>query len=218
MVVLTLNHSLDIYFSKIFYKEGRVLYNAQLTKQLTDGISNGFLNQNYYFFTIIIRKFVLPFIYIYILFFSLISFIVGWPKLFFGFRFGLRDLFFVWSSAALTILMVGGLKNNWGRARPKDVLEFGGQQEYTKWFEVADNCFKNCSFVSGDVSVAVFVVSLYLITKNKLFLYACFFLSFLVGLMRLSVGAHFISDVLMSFLLITTFLFLWKKFCYEDFK
>ena len=43
-------------------------------------------------------------------------------------------------------------KNLWGRARPNDTIQFGGEEPFTiPWLNV-DYCSTNCSFVSGDVS------------------------------------------------------------------
>jgi lipid A 4'-phosphatase len=43
------------------------------------------------------------------------------------------------------------LKEYWGRPRPIDVTEFGGQQQFVPWWSTKGECQSNCSFVSGDV-------------------------------------------------------------------
>src|ERR1044072_4516087 len=57
----------------------------------------------------------------------------------------------------LLVLIVGAvlivnviLKDNFGRARPRDIAEFGGAQLYTPPFVASDACRKNCSFSSGE--------------------------------------------------------------------
>src|SRR5690606_27158610 len=70
--------------------------------------------------------------------------------------FGARPAVFV-----LALYMFGpglvvdfGLKDHWGRARPATVAEFGGGQEFTPAFLPADQCDRNCSFVSGEGAAA----------------------------------------------------------------
>ena len=61
------------------------------------------------------------------------------------------------------------LKGFWGRARPNDILELGGKEEFTPWFKITDACLTNCSFVSGDASVGFSLIILFFLTKNKNF-------------------------------------------------
>ncbi len=46
------------------------------------------------------------------------------------------------------------LKNNWGRARPANISEFSGGATFTPALRWADECERNCSFVSGEGSGA----------------------------------------------------------------
>ena len=41
-------------------------------------------------------------------------------------------------------------KEHWGRARPAHVEEFGGSAEFTPALRWAEECDRNCSFVSGE--------------------------------------------------------------------
>ena len=50
------------------------------------------------------------------------------------------------------------LKNFWGRARPNDVLELGGKEVFSPWYEMSNACLTNCSFVSGDASVGFSII------------------------------------------------------------
>jgi lipid A 4'-phosphatase len=45
-----------------------------------------------------------------------------------------------------------GLKDHWGRARPRDVIEFGGHRTFTPPFQLSNQCQHNCSFVPGEAS------------------------------------------------------------------
>ncbi|KJV10113.1 hypothetical protein VZ95_07070, partial [Elstera litoralis] len=44
------------------------------------------------------------------------------------------------------------LKDNWGRARPSHLSEFGGTKSFSPPLIPADQCPKNCAFVSGDAA------------------------------------------------------------------
>ena len=48
-------------------------------------------------------------------------------------------------------LVVNGiLKDDFGRARPRDIEAFGGSSQFTPAFVVSHECDRNCSFSSGD--------------------------------------------------------------------
>ena len=51
------------------------------------------------------------------------------------------------------------LKDHWGRPRPIDVTQFGGNEHFVPWWDPRGDCPGNCSFVSGDVSGAVWTVA-----------------------------------------------------------
>ena len=94
------------------------------------------------------------------------------------------------------------LKGFWGRARPNDILELGGKDKFSAWFQYSDACNANCSFVSGDASVGFSLIVLYLITKNRLFFWLSLLSGITLGAVRITEGGHFLSDILMSGLII----------------
>ena len=47
-------------------------------------------------------------------------------------------------------------KDHWQRARPYQVQEFGGTQQFTRAGIITDQCDNNCSFVSGHVACGSF--------------------------------------------------------------
>jgi len=51
------------------------------------------------------------------------------------------------------------LKDHWGRPRPIDVTQFGGDQTFVAWWDPRGDCPSNCSFVSGDVAGAVWTIA-----------------------------------------------------------
>lgn len=91
-----------------------------------------------------------------------------------------------------------GFKDTWQRARPYQVQEFGGTQQFTRATVVADQCDSNCSFVSGHVACGFFLASLMLIDRKRRVLWGIVgVLSGLtIGFSRMSDGAHWLSDVL----------------------
>ncbi|GMR20221.1 MAG: phosphatase PAP2 family protein [Gammaproteobacteria bacterium] len=104
------------------------------------------------------------------------------------------------------VLIVNSLfKSNWGRARPEDVTQFGGQMTFTPAFVISDQCSQNCSFVSGHPSVFFALIALGLLYKGRTrvtIVSLATSLGALVGLGRIMQGGHFLSDVVFSFVFI----------------
>ncbi len=136
------------------------------------------------------------------------------------------------------------LKENFGRARPAQITYFNGAKEFTRAFYIANQCASNCSFSSGHAAMAYYFTSFsYLLvlakinkpsqqladgiaeagkqskTTNKNNFIAVYLIGlafgFLVGLSRIMMGGHFLSDVIASgfiTLTINHLLYLcWKK-------
>lgn len=101
------------------------------------------------------------------------------------------------------------LKDHWGRARPFQVTEFGGDRQFTAAFVVSDQCNTNCSFVSGDPSLGYFGLAFFFIARRRrtLIAGAAILAGTLLGLVRMAQGAHFLSDVIFSG--VFTFLAAW---------
>ena len=110
------------------------------------------------------------------------------------------------------------LKGFWGRARPGDILQLGGKEGFTPWYQISESCDSNCSFVSGDASVGFFIAIFYYITKNIKFFYLSIFLGLFFGFARIGAGAHFLSDVLMSFILVNFGLLISRHIYYQIIK
>jgi membrane-associated phospholipid phosphatase len=92
-------------------------------------------------------------------------------------------------------------KENWGRARPLAVSEFGGKATFTPVLTPTDQCASNCSFVSGDGSAGFWFLAFGLLAPAAARIWAIP-LSLCMGLLfggnRIIQGAHFLSDVLFS--------------------
>ncbi len=97
--------------------------------------------------------------------------------------------------------IVSGLKEITTRARPFHVTEFAGDKKFTPAFVVGNQCNENCAFVSGHASDGIFLASLMLIHQRRRWwwLTAGVLAGGLIGFARISVGAHWLSDVLWAF-------------------
>mgnify|MGYP003565114630 CR=1 FL=1 len=96
------------------------------------------------------------------------------------------------------------LKDQWGRARPLMIEEFGGDKEFTPAFVVAGQGRNNGSFNSGHAAGAFFLVSIGYVAgrrRRTVFLAAGTY-AVIVGFVRIFQGRHFLSDVVFSFLIV----------------
>ncbi|MDP3702235.1 MAG: phosphatase PAP2 family protein [Hylemonella sp.] len=84
------------------------------------------------------------------------------------------------------------------RARPFDVVQFGGDRQFTPALEQAQQCTDNCAFTSGHVACGFFFVSLMLLDPRRRWRWIAtgVVAGSLVGVARISVGAHWLSDAL----------------------
>jgi lipid A 4'-phosphatase len=92
-------------------------------------------------------------------------------------------------------------KNQWGRARPAQIVEFGGAKAFTPPLLIADQCRRNCSFVSGEAAstYVTFYAAAALVPQWSAALVIAGTLGGLAaGLVRMSQGAHFLSDVVFA--------------------
>lgn len=92
------------------------------------------------------------------------------------------------------------LKDHFGRARPRDIAEFGGTKQFTPAFQVARQCKTNCSFSSGDAAGGFFSLALALaLSRRRAAFVAGLAVGALMSFARISAGAHFFSDTVVSF-------------------
>lgn len=94
-----------------------------------------------------------------------------------------------------------GLKDHSGRARPINIEAFGGTKVFSPAFVPANQCQKNCSFVSGHVATASFLMAfgwLAAPATRRRWLFAGMASASLIGLARMLPGGHFLSDVLFA--------------------
>jgi lipid A 4'-phosphatase len=94
-----------------------------------------------------------------------------------------------------------GFKENWQRARPYQVENFGGSQKFSRAAVITDQCDNNCSFVSGHVSCGVFLIALGLVQRRRQRSWAALGVAagLVIGFARMADVAHWLSDVLWAF-------------------
>jgi len=94
------------------------------------------------------------------------------------------------------------LKENWGRARPAQTVDFGGQKEFTPAFMMSNQ--DGYSFSSGHAAAAFSLLGFALLAKRrqKLFITTVLVYGTLVSLARMAAGGHFLSDVVTSFFIV----------------
>jgi len=102
------------------------------------------------------------------------------------------------------------LKDHWGRPRPIDVTQFGGDQHFVAWWDPRGDCPGNCSFVSGDVAGAVWTIAPAALVPppwRALAYGAALALGVGMAVLRIIAGGHFFSDTV--FAGVFTFLIIW---------
>ena len=108
------------------------------------------------------------------------------------------------------LLVNVGLKDYWGRPRPIDVTQFGGTEHFVAWWDPRGDCPKNCSFVSGDVSGAIWTLAPAALVPppwRALAYGAALALGIGMAAARMVAGGHFFTDVV--FAGVFTFLIVW---------
>lgn len=94
-----------------------------------------------------------------------------------------------------------GLKDHWGRARPYDVVEFGGSKTFSSPIHPSDQCESHCSFVSGEASsifTIFFAAALMFRTHGRTLIVLGLILGSATGFVRMAQGAEFFSDVVFA--------------------
>jgi membrane-associated PAP2 superfamily phosphatase len=114
------------------------------------------------------------------------------------------------------LVIVHSLKYLVGRARPNEIMEFGGAMLFSPAWQIANSCQSSCSFPSGEAASAMAMLSVPLILGGVYrvrFLVLTAVLVLVFSLNRIVMGAHFLSDVLLSWMFVAlTMAGLWPVF------
>jgi len=105
-------------------------------------------------------------------------------------------------------------KDTWGRARPAYIVEFGGEKKYSQPFIKSDQCYKNCSWISGETSGAFSLMFGSLLLRNHIFLLCNYILGLLVFFCRISMGGHFFSDNIYAYFFMIYLAYLYRYFIF----
>jgi membrane-associated phospholipid phosphatase len=112
------------------------------------------------------------------------------------------SLFLLSSLAVATGILVNlVLKDHWGRPRPRSVVDFGGDLPYVEVWHITRYCARNCSFVAGEASSALWLTALALVVPRPWrwpVLIVTGIYAVALSLNRIAFGGHFLSDVLLS--------------------
>ena len=114
-----------------------------------------------------------------------------------------RDTAFILSTLAIGPGIVVNLifKDLWGRPRPVRVDLFHGDSPFVGVWQITDYCSTNCSFVSGEASSAIWLLTLAVLLPQewrRLALKILIGLAIALSLNRIAFGGHFLSDVLLA--------------------
>lgn len=93
------------------------------------------------------------------------------------------------------------LKDHWGRARPIDVVEFGGTVRFTPWWDPRGPCPNNCSFIAGEPSGAFWTLAPAALAPPQwrpVAYGAALVFGAGIGALRIAGGGHFFTDVVFA--------------------
>jgi lipid A 4'-phosphatase len=108
------------------------------------------------------------------------------------------------------ILTNGILKGHSARMRPVDVVELGGKERFTPWWDPRGPCPENCSFVAGEASGAFWTLAPAALAPPQwrpLAYAGALVFGAATGVLRMAAGAHFFTDVVFAGVLM--FLVVW---------
>lgn len=106
--------------------------------------------------------------------------------------------------ALVTLLIGPGIivhtvfKDQWDRARPRHLVEFGGDKQFTPAWVISDQCERNCSFVSGHAAMGFYFMILGWLLRSRNWFYIGLAIGALSGIIRVVQGGHFLSDSILA--------------------
>lgn len=109
-------------------------------------------------------------------------------------------LFLVFSIGSGMIVNLG-LKEHFGRARPAQIIQFGGDKAFTPEAVINDKYIGQCkSFSCGHCSFALGFLAFYFLFRKPWILLVTLGYGLLVSFGRIAQGGHFFSDFIFSFI------------------
>ncbi len=106
------------------------------------------------------------------------------------------------SLALASVVIVNvALKDVWGRPRPINTDLFGGNLPFVPAGKFSRYCVDNCSFVSGEASAGFWLLAVAALTPPRwriVALVAALVSAIVIAALRVSFGAHYLSDVVLA--------------------
>lgn len=102
------------------------------------------------------------------------------------------------------IVVNAGFKDNWGRPRPREIIQFGGKKEFLETWQRGERGAGR-SFPSGHSSAAFFMIAPFFIYRRskppvaRIWLIAGSVFGILMSIARIAQGGHFLSDNIWAF-------------------
>jgi len=93
------------------------------------------------------------------------------------------------------------LKDHWARMRPTDVVQFGGADRFTAWWDPRGPCPDNCSFVGGEAASAFWTLAPAALTPPQwrpLAYGGALAFGAGIGVLRMAGGGHFFTDIVFA--------------------
>ena len=127
-----------------------------------------------------------------------------WHKL------GKPRMFFLTSFVLASYILSAGVavhqiyKPIFGRARPLQITEFNGDKIYSAPYAIAGQCATNCSFVSGHAAMGYVLGMPFFFSRRHRYRWLSLGIlsGWIFGSARIIQGAHFLSDVTWSFVVV----------------
>jgi lipid A 4'-phosphatase len=93
------------------------------------------------------------------------------------------------------------LKDHWARMRPIDVVQFGGADRFTAWWDPRGPCPDNCSFIGGEAATAFWTLAPAALTPlqwRPLAYGTAIVFGSSIGVLRMAGGGHFFTDIIFA--------------------
>lgn len=98
----------------------------------------------------------------------------------------------------------GVFKDQWGRPRPNEIVEFAGPHSFVPALHRSTACARNCSFVSGHAATGFALIGLgmFAAPRRRLrWLVGGASCGLAIGLLRMAQGRHFASDIVFALII-----------------
>lgn len=132
-----------------------------------------------------------------------------------------RDILFILGTLAVGpgIIVNGLFKSFSGRPRPYQTELFGGEMPFVGVWDITDHCARNCSFISGESSSAIWLITATVLFPRRWRRTAFVILlglGIVFALNRVAFGGHFLSDVLIAWFLTLGLIALFERYLYAS--